>query len=481
MARSAVVLHYLDANEMTTHGSCADARSEQGAALVMAIISLFLITGLATAMLTSARTESLIATNEERAVLARMAAEAGLNHGVQVVAERLALWQTVPFATTQLAVTDLLNGPDNDSATTADNGILSEYGLNAANATTTLNATEGTRYEVRAYDDDDAAARGITLSSVDLTRIGEQNPATSTTPYTDLNSRIVVQSIGYGPAGTSTRFEAMLGTVQMPAVVSNGDLNFNGNVTLAGAQGGAHSNSDLDIDGNSFSATQNCTASGAATGNLTNCAGGTNGSSFPTLTVPNVLPTDYLDEARYRLNAGGTVEMRSAPAGAFAACTGTCLTGLNWTFGGGTWTLNGTPPTGGYFVEGNVDIAGSATGVSIFATGSLTMSGNRNLAPPALLSSGNIWATTAFLVLNGDLSVSGTPNLGTSALPGLILIREQISMSGNVTVFGQLLMQDASNISNTVGTNDISGSVNITYTGAGGLSAFTILSWREVR
>ena len=87
----------------------AERHSERGAALVMAIICLMIITGLATAMLTSGRTEALIARNEERATHARMAAEAGLNHGVETVAANLVAWETNGFANANLAVTNLLN------------------------------------------------------------------------------------------------------------------------------------------------------------------------------------------------------------------------------------------------------------------------------------------------------------------------------------------------------------------------------------
>src|SRR6187399_1453615 len=87
--------------------------SERGAALIMAIICLMIMTGLATAMLTSGRTEALIARNEERATLARMAAEAGLNHGVEAVSANLTNWQSNGFANQVLATTNLLNGPDN--------------------------------------------------------------------------------------------------------------------------------------------------------------------------------------------------------------------------------------------------------------------------------------------------------------------------------------------------------------------------------
>ena len=443
----------------------------------MAIICLFLITGLATAMLTSARTERLIATNEERAVLARMAAEAGLNHGIQVVAEHLSSFQ---YANIPAAASDLFDGPD-DIAGNTDDGILSEYGLNAVSTTTTLSASDRTTYDVRAYDDDNATARSITQSTDDLGRIGEQDPANVTT---DLNRRVTVQSTGYGPAGTTTRLEVTLGAVLLPAIVTGGNLTITGNVDVGGTLGGVHSNGDFVINGNAFSAEQNCTASGTSNDNFGNCsATGINDDGRPSVTLPNVQASDYLDEARYRLNADGTVLSRATPGAALVACTGACLTPLGWTFSGGTWTPGGSPDYGGYYVEGDITVSSNISNISIFSTGSLTSNNNMSPIDP---NNGNAaiaqWATTAFLVLNGDF-LSGPSNLGLAANDaiGIILVREQIRMHGNHNVYGQLIAQNASNLSSTVTSNDFNGNINIQYSATAGLSSFNVLSWREIR
>ena len=316
--------------------------SEQGAALILAIISLMIITGLSTAMLTSGRTETLIARNEERATHARMAAEAGLAHGVQVVADNLVDWQSNGFATAELAVTNLLNGPDN-TAGNADDGSLTEFGLAAPTATTTLSASTGTTYSVRVYDDDNtAAARLITLSTADITRIEENNVVT-----TDFNKRIVVHATGFGPGATRTTLEAIVGPMMLPAVITNGNLTIDGSAEIVGTNGSVHSNANLTINGGSSDITENCTSSGTFTGDATNC-GGTAGGGRQTITIPNVWAADYLALTGYILHDDGRMERRSDSAILCNASSdpNACKdAGYGWMFTSPTWSFDSTEPS----------------------------------------------------------------------------------------------------------------------------------------
>lgn len=441
-------------------------QSEQGAALVMAIISLFIITGLATAMLASARTEFLIANNEERAVHARTAAEAGLNHGVQVVADRLVTWRST-FATPQLAVTDLLD----------NGGSLVDLGLAAPGARTTLSTSLGTSYEVRSYDDDDTAAvRKITLNSADITRIQENTNVT-----TDANSRIVVHAVGYGPGATTTRLEAIVGPLFLPAVVSNGNMTIGGTVNIVGSRGSVHSNATLDLNGGSGTITEDCTASGSMTGNTSNC-GGNAASGRPTVTVPNVWAADYIGLATHVLRSDGRM-YRQSPVGTFtllcdaSSDSNACKTaGYGWMFNSGNagWDLGSTnPPNGAFYIEGNVAISGSPGPVqlSIIAEGYIDISGSPNLTP---------FLPETFLVTNKDLEISGTLSTPVN-VEGQVLVREQAFIHGNVALAGQVIIQDASTTCTLVTSNTISGSVTITYNGIVGSSNFAVLSWKEIR
>lgn len=447
--------------------------SERGAALILAIISLMIVTGLATAMLTSGRTETLIARNEERSVHARMAAEAGLNHGVQVVVARLLNWKSIPFATAELAVTDLLNGPDNTTGN-ADDGSLTEYGLAAPTATTTL--TTDITYSVRVYDDDDpATVRKITLNGADITRIGENTVVT-----TDANKRLAVHAIGYGPGGTTTSLEAIVGQVMLPAVVTNSNLDIAGSVNIEGDYGSVHSNSNLTFRGGAADIEQNCTSSGTLTGNTGNCSG-TVGSGRPTLTVPNVWAADYLSQAGYILHSDGKLQRTSDSAFLCDASSDAdaCKTaGYGWMFSSPTWSLGSTVPLdGAYYAEGNINVSGSpgssATPVQItlIAEGYIDISGSPDFQP---------FLPETFIVTNQDLKIAGSLSTPIS-VGGQILVREQISIAGNAELAGQVIVQDAATTCTLVTSNSISGSVTITHNGLVGSSNFAVLAWKEVR
>jgi Tfp pilus assembly protein PilX/cytoskeletal protein CcmA (bactofilin family) len=449
--------------------------SEQGAALILAIISLMIITGLATAMLTSGRTESLIARNEERATHARMAAEAGLNHGVQVVADKLVNWQSDGFATAELAATNLLNGPDNVAGNT-DDGSLTELGLPAPTATVTLSASTGTSYSVRVYDDDNTiAVRKITLSTADITRIEENNVVTS-----DANKRVVVHAIGTGPGGTVTSLEAIVGPLILPAVITNGNLTIEGSAEIVGTNGSVHSNGNLTINGGSSDITEDCTSSGTFSGDATNC-GGAAGGGRQTITIPNVNAADYLVQATYVLHDDG--RMQRVSDGVILCNTSAdpdaCNdAGYGWFFTSPTWSFGSDEPLdGAYYVEGNVVVSGSpgSSGmpvqITMIAEGYIDISGSPDFQP---------FLPETFLVTNQDLQITGSLSTPVS-VEGQILVREQIKIAGNAELAGQVIVQDATTTCTLVTANNISGSVIITYNGMVGSNNFEVLAWKEVR
>jgi len=449
--------------------------SEQGAALILAIISLMIVTGLATAMLTSGRTETLIARNEERALHARMAAEAGLNHGVEVVAANLVNWQSNGFATSQLSVTNLLNGPDNIGGN-ADDGSLTELGLPAPTATTVLSASTGTSYSIRVYDDDDTAAlRKITLNAADILRIEENTFVAS-----DANRRIVVHAIGNGPGGTVTSVEAIVGPIILPAVITNGNLTISGSAEIEGTNGSVHSNGNLTINGGSSDITENCTSSGTFSGDATNC-GGAAGGGRQTITVPNVAAIDYLPQAGYILHDDGRMQRVSDSVylcNASSDSNACKSAGYGWMWSSPTWSLGSTVPlNGAYYVEGNVSVSGSPgtsgspVQITMIATGYVNISGSPDLQP---------FLPETFIVTNMDLEITGSLSTPIN-VEGQILVREQIKIAGNAELAGQVIVQDASNTCTLVTANDISGSVQITYNGMVGSNNFAVLAWKEVR
>ncbi len=87
-----------------------------------------------------------------------------------------------------------------------------------------------------------------------------------------------------------------------------------------------------------------------------------------------------------------------------------------------------------------------------------------------------------FLVTDGDLKMSGQNQ--TTLFEGAILVHEQIQISGQAILAGQILVEDAVTNRTLVVTNQISGQASFTYNGTAGAAGFIDLdmsAWREVR
>jgi cytoskeletal protein CcmA (bactofilin family) len=368
-----------------------------------------------------------------------------------------------------------LNGPNNTTGD-ADDGSLTELGLAAPTANTTLDATAGTSYSVRVYDDDDTTAvRKVTLNTADITRIEENNNT-----GTDANKRVVVFATGYGPGGTVTTLEAIVGPMILPAVITNGNLTIDGNVDIEGTNGSVHSNANLTMNGTTADITEDCTSSGTFTGSAGNCSGYAGGSR-PTITVPNVAASDYFTQSTYILHSNGTIERRSDNAilcNASSDANACKDAGYGWMFSAGTWNLGSTEPlNGAYYAEGNVGVSGSPGSggtpvqITIIAEGWIDISGSPEFQP---------FLPETFIVTNQDLKIDGSLSTPVT-VEGQILVREQIHIAGNAELAGQVIVQDASNTCTLVTANSISGSVTITYNGMVGTNNFEVLAWKEVR
>jgi hypothetical protein len=443
-------------------------KDEQGVALIAVLLLLMVMSALCTALATSSHTETIVARNHQVAAQARAAAEAGVIHAIELTIANLQSWQPNGFATPSAAMSRLLRGPDNNGATTADNGSLETFGIPRSPARLQLAGLPDVSYEVRLFDEDDPA-RGVTLSALDRTRIGEPGNQAAA----DENTRIVVRAIGYASGNAVATVEAMIAPLTLPAIVSNQSLTISGNPDVAGVQGSVHSNQNLLISGNPTIA-ENATASGTYT--LTGASasiGGQSGSSFPNVPIPPIRAIDHLAKADFILNNDGT--MTTVGTGATASCS-PCAGA--WEFSGGDWRIAGnTAPTiGTYYVEGTVTITGgigsaaSPAQISIIAEGSVELSGNPHLRPdsPELL-----------LVTDGDLKVAGTVTAVTAE--GQILVREQLMLAGNPDLAGQILIEDAANVSAMVTSNTISGNPTVTYNGISGTVGFSVSAWRRVQ
>jgi hypothetical protein len=455
---------------MTNIHNGRDASSERGMALIAVLLLLLMISSLGAALAMSGNTETLIAKNQENSAQARAAAEAGLNHALEVAMSELQDYEDNGFATVSPAMTVMLLGPDGLSGTTAtdaDNGSLITFGVPTPPQTLALGGLATVSYEARVFDEDDPA-RGVTLSAADRTRISENNQIAS-----DANDRVVVRAIGYAPGNATATVEATIATMTLPAIVTNKSLTISGNPTVNGANGSVHSNLNLTISG-SPNISENATSSGTYTTTGSPTVGGYSGGGYDKLTIPPVAAIDYIGEADFILNVGGT--MTTVSTGVTAACS-PC--GNAWAYNpaqGWRITSNNTPTAGTYYVKGKVTISGTPgtalapAEMSIIAEGSIEITGNCHLQPhsPELL-----------FVTNGDLKLGGT--LSANVLEGQMLVHEQLMISGNPNLAGQILVEDAVNADSLVNNNTISGNPTITYNGIAGTSTIVVSAWRLVQ
>ena len=144
-------------------------------ALIGVILLLILASGVCAALAVSGKTETMAAYNLDASAQAHMAAQAGLTAAVEVVITNL---NTTALDPTD-AVNNLLEGPDDDAAATADNGNLATIdgvatGLPVPGTRLQLGTLQGVSYTVQAFDEDDPA-RGLTLSPAAITEIDENS------------------------------------------------------------------------------------------------------------------------------------------------------------------------------------------------------------------------------------------------------------------------------------------------------------------
>jgi hypothetical protein len=123
-------------------------------------------------------------------------------------------------------------------------------------------------------------------------------------------------------------------------------------------------------------------------------------------------------------------------------------------------------------VEGPVEIAANSTlNITIIAEGSIDLSGS-----PTLTAN----TDELLFVTDADLDISGGVETDVVA-QGQMLVHEQVSISGNATLGGQLIVEDATSLDPLVDVNSISGNVTIDYNGTLGSNLFFVTGWREVR
>ena len=129
--------------------------------------------------------------------------------------------------------------------------------------------------------------------------------------FNDVNKRLVIRSIGFGPRGTRSTLEQMLTPITMPALLVNGDLTLSGNMRIEGDQGSVHANNNMEIDGNSVFIEQSATSTGDMTHNTGWSAGDITSGGMPMIPVPDINAIDYFNDADYILQSDGRITNRT--------------------------------------------------------------------------------------------------------------------------------------------------------------------------
>ncbi|OFW01874.1 MAG: hypothetical protein A3I61_02470 [Acidobacteria bacterium RIFCSPLOWO2_02_FULL_68_18] len=447
---------------ITAHATGGGRPGERGTALVGVLLLLLLMSALAAALGVSGRTETLVARNHQSLAQARVAAEAGLNQAIQ-------------RAVTYLRTIDPVNIPNTLDSLLVDTSALT--GVAFATSTAVPGAADpDATYELLLMDEDDPDREDSTSigGDADLTNDEDGNE------ITDNNRTLVIRAVGHARNNTSVVLEALIAPVQLGAIVTDGDLTISGSVTVTGgAHASVHSNGDLTVDGGSASVSGDLTASGEYDGP----AGGSGGA--PEKPLPRIRAEDYKHHAQYVLSDDGLVLCNQSGGCGATAYGGTvcdsgnsgndCRGAYGWQFDGPDgWSMGsaGTPLSGTFYVEGAARISSSPTlAITLIAEGSIDISGS-----PVLTAH----TDELLFVTDGDLDISGGVDTDVVA-QGQMLVHEQISISGNATLGGQLVVEDAASVDPLVENNSISGSVTIDYNGTLGTNLFFVTAWREVR
>lgn len=437
----------LDRTADDPHGrTCA-----QGIAIITAVFALLLLSIIGLAVAFSGILEVQSSSNYEHALTAFYIADAGMNHAFREIAAH------------SLSFNTILKGADSVE-NTADDGYLQFESIPESERIPAAGLTFGSgHYIARATDDTEA----------------DSNPAV------DTNQRIVLTSQGFGPDGSTATIEAIVALGGgIPAIVSGGDLTISGNPLIEGTWGGVHANDDLTISGNP-TVTQDATCSDVYTESGSPTIGGVSGGNRPPVQIPTIDAESHRSQADYILSAdgkvrdqAGTVLADTTGGTSFRGWRRTSETPVEWT---SNTNQNDYFP-GSYFVEGNATLSGKigsntvTVPLTVIAKGDIKSSGSADVRP----ESGDI-----FLLADGDIQITGDLDQSDQNYAGFIATHEQLYISGNPTLVGHIVIEDAANNSSLVTSNNIAGNVHITATGGftsiGPTGTPLIISWRELR
>ena len=267
-----------------------------------------------------------------------------------------------------------------------------------------------------------------------------------------------------GTIGSVSRTLSWTGRSFSYGIVSGGGFSIfsiSGNPTIQGSCGSLHTNGNLTISGSpSFSGSVTASGTYTQSGNPNISEGGESGGGRPLQPVPPIVPATVLATAKATLPANQVFQLLAN--GQVQDGNGASIaTPIGWIYSAGPpaqWTFSGnTSVNGTYYVQGNANVSGNAGSptspwlVTIIATGNIQLSGNPKISahlPGTLLVAGQ------------DIMITGNPQ---QAFTGIIAAHEQIQITGNATIVGNIVAEDAASTSSLVTQSSISGNPTITY------------------
>ena len=254
----------------------------------------------------------------------------------------------------------------------------------------------------------------------------------------DMNGRVLVHCRAVTADGATAEIEAVIGSVPMPGILTDGDLNLGNSNVIAGACGGVHANGNVNSTGGGPTISTQVSATGTVNGNY-RLPDGTAAPRLPfqdPIPIPDLNPVTYCAGAEFTLLAGGVGIRDNATNVTTFGNSG----GWVWEAATQNWKANGAPTlpaAGTYCVQGNAWLAGNTGSaaapktISIVATGSIKVDGTPYIRPDH--------PDGILLLAGGDIYLAGNNTSGVDNYQGMVYAGAQCSAQGNATLFGQIV------------------------------------------
>jgi hypothetical protein len=490
----------------------AMARGERGASMIFTLLSLAMVTTLGLGLTSVAMSTVAQAVAESETTEALAIADAGVEHGKQLV-----LWQDWQSLNVFLQRGDAAGCTyDELSGTPINIPLPAGYPTAAPNFIPATGRAFGQgRYFVQLCDNHDA-------------ELVAPMPNNNNDPNNDVDKRVLLRSVGFGPRGSRAAVELLLGATAMPAVVVEGNLEVKGNPTVTGPAGSIHANGTLTLSGNPcthvyYASVAGTTESGNVQGGAACTASGVDSRPYsPRINIPKLDPFTVARQAQAAgvalttligknvvapdgvvyctLNIGCAYSgLPGGPAGSGIASTlvplGAIPTGWNHQPNPHRkWSTLGETAPGTYFIVGNAEItantggpgapaSGNSAALSVLAMGSISANGNPAVVPHATIP----FIGPILMIAGYDLDLGADFD---AAYEGLFYARHQLDIKGSPVLNGQVIAlnevdADFENfnpvkLDASTGAMVIGGDPKINYSG-NGLQTVKAMSWRECR